>query len=134
MTTYKDDLAKKHAEQMNTEAVNRIKKQSEAEEVEGIFFEDDAKITLRDGKTYCIPPASLKDARILMKKLGTVHLDAIILNFLPSDNAENDLFDILLLGFRNYPSITRDYLDEYCDLETARKLINILIGLNGLKK
>nr|WP_202890561.1 hypothetical protein [Brevibacillus brevis] len=119
---------------MNQEAVERIKKQQEADLVEAIFFEDDSEIMLRDGKTYRIPPVTLKDARILMKKLGTVHIDAIILNFLPYENKEEDLFDILLLGFRNYPTVTREYLDEHCDLETAKKLINILIGLNGLKK
>ncbi|WP_429845196.1 hypothetical protein [Brevibacillus sp. FIR094] len=134
MLNHQEELEKKHAEMMNQEAVERIKKQQEADLVEAVFFEDDSEIMLRDGKTYRIPPVTLKDARILMKKLGTVHIDAIILNFLPYENKEEDLFDILLLGFRNYPSVTREYLDEHCDLETAKKLINILIGLNGLKK
>ncbi|TQK62095.1 hypothetical protein FB479_106178 [Brevibacillus sp. AG162] len=134
MLNHQKALEKKHAEMMNQEAVERIKKQEEADLVEAIFFEDDSEIMLRDGKTYRIPPVTLKDARILMKQLGTVHIDAIILNFLPYENKEEDLFDILLLGFRNYPTVTREYLDEHCDLETAKKLINILIGLNGLKK
>ena len=29
--------------------------------------------------------------------------------------------------------INRDYLDEYLDLNTARKVIDLMIGLNGLK-
>ncbi|WP_432776019.1 hypothetical protein AAFJ72_03170 [Brevibacillus gelatini] len=134
MLTGKEELEKRHAEQMNKEAVELRKKQAEAETVERIFFEDDAQIMLRDGKTYRIPPVSLKDARILMNKLGTIHIDAIILNFLPYENKADDLFSILLLGFRNYPEVTREYLDEHCDVDTAKKLIEILIGLNGLKK
>lgn len=148
------------AEQLNAEAVERFKKdennrkitQAEAEAAERAFFEDDEPIKLRDGKTYRIPPSNLKDARRLMKLLKTVNVDAIILNFIPTDNAEldekrqADLFDILGMAFKNYPHIVlgkdeegkyivdRDYLDEYVDLNTARKIIDTLIGLNALKK
>ena len=124
---------------MNKEAVERIKAE-EMKNTEKIFFEDDEEIRLRDGKVYKIPPASLKDARKLMQKLKTVNVDVIILNFLPSEDdeatkqREEDLFDILMMAFKNYPEINREYIEEYVDVEIARKIIEILIGLNGLKK
>lgn len=110
----------------------------EAERIESVFFEDDEEIMLRDGKKYKIHPCTLKDARRLMNLLKTVQIEAIILNFLPKDDggtgAEEDLFDILLIAFKGYPHIDRDYIDNYVDLETARKIIEIMIGLNGIKK
>lgn len=138
-------LERKHSEVMNKKAVERIKEEArlsveEAERIESVFFEDDEEVMLRDGKRYKIPPCSLKDARRLMKLLRTVNVDAIILNFLPTDDPEGDakreqdLFDILLMAFKNYPHVDRDYIDEYVDLDTARKIIDIIIGLNGLKK
>lgn len=148
------------AEQLNAKAVEQFKQddsnrkitQVEADAAERAFFEDDEPIKLRDGRTYRIPPSSLKDARRLMKLLKTVNVDAIILNFLPTDHEElnnkrqQDLFDILGMAFKNYPHIVvgkdeegrylvnRDYLDEYVDLNAARKIIDTLIGLNALKK
>lgn len=104
-----------------------------------IFFEDDAEIKLRDGKVYKIPPATLKDARKLMEKLKTVNVDIIILNFISTDDnnatqRENDLFDILMIAFKNYPEITKEYIEEYVDVELAKKIIEIMIGLNDIKK
>jgi hypothetical protein len=140
----KERAEREHSEKMNKEAVERIKHEAltpqEAARIESVFFEDDAEISLRDNKKYKIPPASLRDARRLMQLLKTVNVDAIILNFVPTGNEELDkkredsLFEILLLAFKNYPEIDRDYLDRFVDLEIARKLIEILIGLNGLKK
>lgn len=116
----------------------KVLTKEEAERVEAVFFEDDEEITLRDGKTYKIPPANLKNARRLMKLMGTINIDAIILNFSPSGDddsqRENDLFEVLSIAFENYPEVDREYLEEYVDLITASKIIEILIGLNGLKK
>lgn len=136
----KEILEKQHSQQMNQEAVERIKKEQESVNSENIWFEYDEEIKLRDGKTYKIPPCSLRDAKRLMKLLKTVNVDVIILNFVPTDDdkadqqREQDLFDILLMGFKNYPHVDRDYIDKFVDLETARKIIDILIGINGLKK
>lgn len=144
----KKELEKQHSEEMNNEAVERIKKEAEeqkptAEEMakaEAAIFEDDATIKLRNGQKYFIPPLTLKNARRLMKKLRTVNVDAIIINFLPTGNdeqdkqIEDDLFDILQMAFTAYPHVDRDFIDEYMDLETAKDVIDILIGLNGIKK
>lgn len=136
---------------MNDEAVARIKaeaqeeldKQHEATPTavgEAIFFEDDEVIQLRDGKEYKIAPCSLRDARKLMNHLKTVNVDAIVLNFAPTgDEAmdtqrENDLISILQIAFKNYPHVDTDYIEEYVDLDIARRLIDIMLGLNGLKK
>jgi len=159
LETEKEREERELAERLNSEAAERIKSdpsnrkisREEVDAAERAFFEDDEVITLRDKRKYRIPPCSLKDARRLMKLLRSVNVDAIILNFLPSHDEEmdekrqNDLFDILAMAFKNYPHIVtkgesgeyivnRDYLDEYLDLHTARKIIDILIGLNGLKK
>jgi hypothetical protein len=104
-----------------------------------IFFEDDAEIKLRDGKVYKIPPATLKDARIMMSKLKTVNVDFIIINFISGEDGEGnsreeDLFDILKIAFKNYPEVTKEYIEEYVDVDLAKKIIEIIIGLNGLKK
>jgi hypothetical protein len=139
----KEQLEKEHSEQMNQEAIERIKQEAEAdiptkEQTAVIFFEDDAKLTLRNGKTYTVPPLMLGKARTLLEKLKTVNVDAIILNFLPTGDGDGqrqeDLYDILLLAFVGYPEVDRDFLDANMDLETARKTIDILIGLNHIKK
>lgn len=111
----------------------------EAETIEKVFFEDDEEIMLRDGKTYKIHPCTLKDARTLMQLLKTVNIEAIILNMLPSEEddeetTEGDLFDVLLLAFKGYDHIDREYIDNYVDIDIAREVINIMIGLNGIKK
>lgn len=110
----------------------------EAEYIEKVFFEDDETVRLRDGKTYRIPPLSLKDARKLIKLLNTIDTGVIIANFLEDEKGEDryeELMDVLLMAFKPYyPHITADYLMEYVDLVTAKEIIDIMIGLNGLKK
>jgi hypothetical protein len=114
--------------------------EEEAKAIEYAIFEDDEEIKLRDGKTYKIPPSGLKDARKLMQLLKTVNIDAIILNFMPSEDEkkdkqrEKDLYEILIIAFKAYPEINEKYLEEYVDIDIASKIIEILIGLNGLKK
>lgn len=141
----KTQLEKEHSEQMNEAAIERIKEEAAKDELttekkEEVFFEDTHPIRLRDGKIYQIPPLTLKNARQLMKKLKTVNVDVIILNFLPTGDEvkdaerESDLYDILEMAFAHYPEIDRDYIDENMDLEQARETIDILIGLNQLKK
>lgn len=128
---------KKKEEVKSENEVEKVTKE-ETDQVESVFFEDDEEIMLRDGKTYKLHPCTLKDARKLMKLLKTVQIEAIILNFLPPDDggtgAEEDLFDILLLAFKGYPHVDKEYIDNYVDLELARQIIEIMIGLNGIKK
>lgn len=141
--TEEDKLAleKQHSEQMNEEAVARIKAEAEAESkrVEAVFFEDDETITLRDGKPYKIAPANLKNARKLMTLFKSVNVDVIILNFAPTGDDEKDkareeeLYEVLEIAFKPY-NLDRDYMDEYVDVDIARKVIEILIGINGIKK
>lgn len=109
----------------------------EAEWREKVFFEDDEEVRLRDGKTYKIPPLSLKDARLLIKKLKSVDTSIIIANFLEEDGKDryDELLEVLLLAFKPYyKDMTTEYLAEYVDLDVAKKIIDIMIGLNGLKK
>ncbi len=131
-----EDNKKKEEVKSENEVVKVTKE--EIDQVESVFFEDDEEIMLRDGKTYKLHPCTLKDARKLMKLLKTVQIEAIILNFLPPDDggtgAEEDLFDILLLAFKGYPHVDKEYIDNYVDLELARQIIEIMIGLNGIKK
>ncbi|MGA4519198.1 hypothetical protein ACPA0F_18230 [Solibacillus silvestris] len=141
----KEQLEKEHSSKMNEDAIKRIQEEAQKEEPtvnvsEEVFFEDTHPVRLRDGKTYQIPPLTLKNARMLMQKLRTVNVDVIILNFLPTGDVvkdaerENDLYDILEMAFVNYPEVDRDYIDAYMDLEQARETIDVLIGLNQLKK
>ncbi len=114
--------------------------EEEAERIERIIFEDDEEVTLRNGKKYKIPSANFKDARKLMKLLKTVNIEAIILNFLPTDDTEKDakrledLYTLMRIAFVNYPEVNDEFLDRYVDLKIARQIIDILIDLNGLKK
>ena len=131
--------SKKKQEVKSNEDIKEEKlTKEEANRIESVFFEDDEEIMLRDGKKYKLQPNVLKDARRMMKLLKTVQIDAIILNFLPEEDggtgAEDDLFEILLMAFKDYPEVDREYIDNYVDLETARKIIEIMIGLNGIKK
>lgn len=138
-----EQLEAEHSEEMNTEAVDRIRQealtQADADRIEQVWFEDDEVVKLRDGKTYRIAPASLKDARKLMRFLRSVNVDAIILNFIPTgdekadDERENNLYQTLEIAFKGH-NLSRDYLDEHVDVEIARKIIDIVIGLNGIKK
>lgn len=143
----KEILERRHSEMMNREAVERIKHEEErkftaeeAERIESVFFEDDAEVRLRDGKVYKIQPFSLRDARKFAKLLRTVNIDAIIVNFVQTNDPEEDekrqeaLFEIMRMAFKHYPHIDDDYIDRYVDLNIAREIISILIGLNGLKK
>lgn len=126
----------------NEEKINNgeVLTEEEAASIEAVFFEDDAEIKLRDGKIYKIPPANLKNARRLMGLLKSVNIDAIMLNFLPSEfededgQKEKDLIEVLSIAFINYPKIDEEFILEYVDLETASKIIEIVIGLNRLKK
>lgn len=132
------------AEQLNQEAVKKFKEEAisaeESSYIESAFFEEAEKITLRDGRTYSILPASLKKARRLMQLMKTVNVDIIILNFVPTGDDEVDkeredaLFEILSMAFVAYPEVDREYIEEYVDVEIAREIIEVLIGLNGIKK
>lgn len=109
----------------------------ESEFIEKVFFEEDEKVTLRDGKTYAIPPLGLKDAKNLMKKLNTIDTGVIIANLI-ADETGNDSYDelleVLLMGFKPYyKEISAQYLGDYIDIVTAKEIIDIMIGLNGLK-
>lgn len=111
--------------------------QEEADYREKVFFEEDEQVRLRDGKTYYIPPLGLKDARSLMKKLNIIESGVIIANLIPEDGEDRfeELLDVLLMAFRPYyKHITVEHLEEYVDLETAKKIIDSMIGINGLKK
>lgn len=142
----KERLEREHSAMANQQAVDRIKQeiltQEESDRLASVFFEDDEEITLRDGKTYKILPANLKNARRLMQLLRTVNVNLIIANFIPTDDDEEepqrvkDLYEILSIAFSAYPEIkdNRDYLDEYVDVNIVSKIIDILIGINGIKK
>jgi hypothetical protein len=125
---------------MSEELKSEVLTEAESKRIESVFFEDDAEVKLRDGKIYKIPPASLKNARRLMQLLKTVNTDIVLLNFAPTGDTEtdskreNDLFEILSIAFINYPEVTREYLEEYVDIKLASEIIDILIGLNGIKK
>jgi hypothetical protein len=105
---------------------------------EKVFFEEDEQVRLRDGRSYYLPPLGLKDARKLMKKLNAIDSGVIIANLIPETDDEDryeELLDVLVMGFKPYyKHITVEYLEEYVDLETAKKIIDAMIGLNGLKK
>lgn len=139
-------LEKEHSQKMNDEAVDRIKKaeepitKAEAERIEAVWFEDDAEVRLRDGKRYKVPPVTLRDARRLMQLIKTVNVDAIILNFLPTGDDEEDnkraveLFEIMRMAFQAYPEIDDAFIDKNVDVVIAKDIIDTMIGLNGLKK
>lgn len=141
-----------HSKKMNEEAIKKIQEEEEtknektptlsleeANRLEAVFFEDDEEITLRNGIKYKIAPCVLKDARKLMQLLKTVNVDAIILNFVPTgDDAvdadrEDKLMQILDIAFKHY-DLDKDTLMEFVDLEMARQIVELMIGLNGLKK
>ncbi len=112
----------------------------ESERVERVIFEDDEVVALRNGKLYKIPPCNFKDARRLMKLLRTVNVDVIIFNFLPTENEDedekriSDLYTLMKIAFQDYPEVDNVFIDNFVDLKIARKVIEILIDLNGLKK
>ena len=136
MEMTKEQLELQHSQEMNEKAIERIRQQNEEQRTASVFFEDDEKIMLRNGQTYNVSPCTLKEARKLMNLLKTVNIEAIILNFVPDEESTNekDLFDILLMAFKNYPEIDKEFVDANVDLNTAKKIIETLIGLNGLKK
>lgn len=135
--------AAEQAQEVEAEVKEEEKKkpitQEEADIREKVFFEEDEKVRLRDGKTYSIPPLGLKDARKLMKKLNTIESGVIIANLIPDGDDDEDRYDellnVLLMAFKPYySSMTLEHLEEYVDLDNAKKIIDCMIGLNGLKK
>lgn len=111
---------------------------AEGSYLEKVFFEEDESVRLRDGISYKIPPLGIKAAKQLMKKLNSVDTAIIIANMIENeagDSHYNELMEVLLMGFKPYyPDMTVEYLEEYIDIVTAKEIIDILIGLNGLKK
>lgn len=132
------------AEKLNQEAVKKFKADAlsaeESSKIESAFFEDAEEITLRDGSTYNVLPASLKNARRLMQLMKSVNVDVVILNFVPTGDdvvdqkREDSLFEILSMAFTEYPEVTREYIEENVDVVSAHDIIEVLIGLNGIKK
>ncbi|PPA89907.1 DNA polymerase III subunit gamma/tau [Brevibacillus laterosporus] len=121
------------------EAPTKVLSQEEASIREKVFFEEDEKVRLRDGKTYSIPPLGIRDARKLMKLLNTIDSGIIIANLIPESELDDDryeeLLNVLLMAFTPYyKHVDTEYLADYVDLETAKKIIDAMIGLNGLKK
>lgn len=116
----------------------------QAAKIESDFFEDGETIEFydrvnRQKLTYIIPPLTLKDARVFMRLLKSIDIDFIIINFVPGEDDKTDksseLFEVLMLAFKyNYPDMTVDRLEEICNINKAKELINIMIGINGLKK
>lgn len=126
----------KNGETPNEEPTPITKEESDV--MEKVFFEDDEKIKLRDGRTYTLPPLSLKEARKLIKKLNSIETGIILMNLMENEEGESqydDLMEVLAMGFKPYYShVTAEYLEEYVDVVTAKKIIDIIIGMNGLKK
>ncbi|MCC3381829.1 DNA polymerase III subunit gamma/tau [Paenibacillus farraposensis] len=121
------------------EDAKKILTKEEAQIKEKAFFEEDEQVRLRDGKTYYLPPLGLKDARKLIQKLNAIDSGMIIANLIPDDpegaDRYHDLIDVLMMGFKPYYNwMTPEYLEEYVDLETAKQIIDAMIGLNGIKK
>lgn len=110
----------------------------EASYIEKVFFEEDEKVMLRDGAVYKVPPLSLKDARVLLKKMNNIDPSIVVANLIQNDDGEDmyeELLDVLIMAFKSYyKDVTKEYLAEYVDTDTAKKILDIMIGLNGLKK
>ncbi|MGN7765349.1 hypothetical protein [Paenibacillus sp. 22594] len=144
-----------HAKEMNEAALRRIQAESTEEELpedkevrlsERVWFEEDEEIMLRNGELYRIPPMTFGDTREFMQYLKTVNVGEIILNFAPGQEAkEKTLHDILGLAFQIYPEIAyRDkagklvvdhsFIDRNVDLRTAKRILDVMMDLNGLKK
>lgn len=121
------------------EESSKVLSEEEASIREKVFFEEDEKVRLRDGKTYSIPPLGIRDARKLMKLLNTIDSGIIIANLIPESEVDDDRYEellkVLLMAFKPYyKHVDTEYLADYVDLETAKKIIDAMIGLNGLKK
>ncbi|MCR8843934.1 hypothetical protein NQ117_09560 [Paenibacillus sp. SC116] len=135
----KEMLEKQHAQSMNDKAVERIKQES-SEVNANVWLEEGKQIQLLDGKTYNVRPSKLLHARKLMKLLGTVSMEVVILNFMETDSPEedetriNNFYDALMIAFTDYPHVTKEYLELHCDVVGARNILDVLVGLNGLKK
>lgn len=132
-------VEKQQAVSTTEETPAKVLSQEEASIREKVFFEEDEKVRLRDGKTYSIPPLGIRDARKLMKLLNTIDSGIIIANLIPESELDDDryeeLLNVLLMAFKPYyKHVDTDYLADYVDLETAKKIIDAMIGLNGLKK
>lgn len=125
-------------EEVKEEVEKEKLSQEEADFIEKVFFEEDDVVRLRDGKSYRVPPLGLKDARKLMRKLNSIDTGVIIANLIEDENGDDnydELLEILLIGLKPYyKDLTVDYLAEYVDIGNAKVIIDIFIGLNGLKK
>ncbi|MCY7861140.1 DNA polymerase III subunit gamma/tau [Bacillus haynesii] len=126
-----------HQEQPREDTTESISKE-ESEYIEKVFFEEDESVRLRDGVSYKIPPLGLRDAKNLMKKMNTIDTGVIIANLIEDESGNdtfNELLEVLLMAFKPYyKDMTVEYLAEYVDIQSAKSIIDIMIGLNGLKK
>lgn len=112
--------------------------EEESEYIEKVFFEEDETVRLRDGISYHIPPLGLRDAKNLMKKMNSIDTGIIIANLIEDEKGDDnydELLSVLLMAFKPYyKQMTVEYLGEYVDIASAKSIIDIMIGLNGLKK
>lgn len=119
------------------EAVEKPITKEEAEYVKKVFFEDDAIVTLRDGKSYRVPPLSLREGLQLMQRLNEVNTSIIVMNLIDDGdgNSFDSLVEVLLMAFKPYyPEMTFDYVADYVDLDNAKIILDTMIGLNQIKK
>ncbi|MFF2480277.1 hypothetical protein [Paenibacillus sp. NPDC058071] len=147
----KEQMEAQMAAEMNADAVARLKRETELQAAsEKIWFEDDERVTLRDGSVRTIPPLLFGDARTFMQKVKTVNIDVILFNFGPNGQspAETDLYDILAMAFKDHSDMVtvvneggrvtyqpnRDYIDRNVDIRMARQIIDIMLDVNALKK
>jgi hypothetical protein len=139
----KEELERQHAQEMNAAAIEKIKAEV-ANDVnnksEATWFEYGKVIKLLDGKEYALRPAKLKHGKRLMFLLSNISVDNVLINFINTGDAEADaqriqyLYEALKIAFHNYPEVTEEYLDEYCDFAIVHDILEALIDMNGLKK
>lgn len=143
MPNEKEKLEQANSAAVNAEAVERIKQEAlaaETQKSEDAWFEHGLSVTFLDGKQYELKPIKLGNAQRLMRLLGTISIDVIILNFLDTGNPTedekriSDFFEAMQLTLSHYPEITREYLDEQCDIAIAKQVLEGAIGLNRIIK
>ena len=113
-------------------------------EIEKIVFGEGEEVTLRNGKAYKVLPATLKDARYIMENIGYIDTEIIVANFIPlaimgadvdkdsADKRLETLLKILNIAFKEY-ALSDNFIEENVDVVITKRVINILLGLSGLK-
>ena len=82
------------------------------------------------GRDYIVPPLNFKSLKTIRPKLKEL---TAATGMIPDEGQLETVIDVVQLALqRNYPSITREELEDAVDLDNLKEIIQAIMGISGL--